>query len=127
MIKKFGAGIGDPMVIFVMVAIFYIILGMFFDAISMMVLTLPFVLPLIKTAGFDPIWFGVVLVILIEMGLLTPPVGINLFVLQGVTDSPLVEVVKGSFPFVIIQAAVIVLLTYSPQIALWLPATMITK
>jgi tripartite ATP-independent transporter DctM subunit len=127
MIEHWGAAIGNPMIILLLIILLYLILGMFFDAISMMVLTLPFVLPLIKSAGFDPIWFGVILVILIEMGLLTPPVGINLFVLQGVTGAHLMMVVRGSYPFVILQGLVIILLTYYPQIALWLPATMIAK
>ena len=105
-------------VIFVM----YIILGMFFDSLSMMVLTLPFVGPLIMALGFNPIWFGVVFVVLAEMGLVTPPFGLNLFVLHGVVPKyDVLTIALGALPFLIPTLAVIVILVFFPQLALWLP------
>lgn len=108
-----------------MLIVLYLALGMFFDAISMMILTLPFVMPIIEAAGLDPIWFGVLLVVLIEAGLLTPPVGLNLFVIQGTTGASLGRVIAGSMPFVGIQLLLVTLLIIFPQLATWLPQRMI--
>lgn len=79
---------------------------------------------MIKAAGFDPVWFGVVLVILLEIGLVTPPVGMNLFVIQGMAKASLGEVASGSFPDVILMLAGVPALTLFPDIALWLPRKM---
>ncbi len=87
----------------------------------MMLLTLPFVMPLLYAAGFDAIWFGVVFVIVTEMAQLTPPVGFNLFVLQGVCNVPFKDVVKGSAPFLAAHVVLLALMYLFPQIALWLP------
>lgn len=99
----------------------YLILGCFFDGISMVVITLPFTLPIIQAAGIDLIWFGILLVLIIEIGLLTPPVGMNLFILQGVTREKLGPVVRGSAPFIVVLLCVTCLIYLIPQIALWLP------
>ncbi len=108
-------------IIFVM----YIILGMFFDSLSMMVLTLPFVGPLIFELGFNPIWFGVVFVVLAEMGLVTPPFGLNLFVLHGVVPKyDVLTIALGALPFLIPTLAAIVILVFFPQLALWLPGVL---
>ena len=108
-------------VIFVM----YIILGMFFDSLSMMVLNLPFVGPLIVALGFNPIWFGVVFVVLAEMGLVTPPFGLNLFVLHGVVPKHgVLTIALGALPFLIPTLAMIVILVFFPQLALWLPSVL---
>jgi len=104
--------------------VFYLILGAFLDGISMMVLTVPTVMPLILGLGIDPIWFGVALVILCESGMITPPMGLNLFVIQGISKSPLGEVVIGVLPFFGLMIACLLLLTIFPSIALWLPSLM---
>ncbi len=114
----------EPVVIFTFLVILYLILGCLMDALSLMLLTLPVVYPVIKALGYDPIWFGVVLVVLLEIGLITPPVGMNLFVIQGMARQPLSIVSWGSFPYVILMLIMIVILYIYPVLALWLPAKM---
>jgi len=109
-------------VVFGVIVIAYLVLGCLMDALSLMLLTLPVVYPIVQALGFDPIWFGVVLVLLLEVGLITPPVGMNLFVIQGISGRPLSEVSWGAFPYVIIMLVEILLLVLFPSIALWLPA-----
>lgn len=109
-------------VIFGVIAVAYLVLGCLMDALSLMLLTLPVVYPIVQAQGFDPIWFGVVLVLLLEIGLITPPVGMNLFVIQGISGRPLAEVSAGAFPYVVIMLLGIVLLALFPSIALWLPS-----
>jgi C4-dicarboxylate transporter DctM subunit len=113
-----------PMAIFAAIAILYIILGMFLDIVSAVILTIPVLYPVVLTLGFDPIWYGVMVVILIEMGLVTPPVGMDAFVLSGVTGVPLATIFRGAVPFLIAVVICIVLLAIFPQIALFLPSTM---
>jgi C4-dicarboxylate transporter, DctM subunit len=109
--------------IFTCICIMYIILGMFFDSFSMMLLTLPFVTPILSDLGFDLVWFGVVFVILAEIGLVTPPFGLNLFVLQGVVPKhDLLVIARGTLPFVLPALVLVVLLTLFPQLVLWLPS-----
>lgn len=111
-----------PGILFVFIVILYLILGMFVDSISMMLLTLPVLYPVVQQVGFDPIWFGVILVILIEIGQITPPVGLNLFVLQGIAgERSLKDVILGSLPFVVLLLVVVAILWFWPSIALWLP------
>ncbi|PIE65400.1 MAG: C4-dicarboxylate ABC transporter permease [Desulfobacterales bacterium] len=105
--------------------LFYIILGFFLDGISMIVMTLPITLPLAVQAGFDPVWFGIFLVLVIEAGQITPPVGFNLFVLQGLTREPLEKIVTASIPFFLIIMVAIVIITIFPGIVLFLPNLMI--
>jgi tripartite ATP-independent transporter DctM subunit len=107
--------------IYVAVVVIYLVLGMFVDGIAMMVITIPFIVPIMAVAHMDPIWMGVVICILIEMGLLTPPVGLNLYVLQGVTGESMRDVIVGSWPFIVVQFAMIGALYQWPQIALYLP------
>ena len=114
-----------PIGIIVLVGLFYIILGMFLDGLSIMVMTLPITLPIVVAAGWDPIWFGVFLIIMIELGLITPPIGFNLFVLQGITGKPIGEIAKGAFPFFLLMLAAAVIIAVFPQIALWLPAILL--
>jgi len=114
----------DPLVIWGLVIVMYLILGCLMCVISMMFVTLPIVFPLMMGLGFDPIWLGVVLGITLETGLLTPPVGMNLFVIQGVSKVSFMEVVKGSFPFFLLMLCNIALITFVPQLATWLPSTM---
>lgn len=102
----------------------YVLLGMFIDPISMMLMTLPVVMPLIQSAGLDPLWFGIVLVVVIEIGLITPPVGMILFTLKGMEGgrARLDEVAYGALPFVVTILLAICLITAFPEIVTWLPA-----
>jgi C4-dicarboxylate transporter, DctM subunit len=113
-----------PMAIFAAIAILYIILGMFLDIVSAVILTIPVLFPVVLTVGFDPIWYGVMIVILIEMGLVTPPVGMDAFILSGVTGIPLVRIFRGAVPFLVAIIICIIILAIFPQIALFLPNTM---
>jgi len=111
----------DRWVVFVIITAMYIVLGMFLDSISMIVLTLPVVFPLIKLLGFDPVWFGIILVIMAEIGLVHPPVGMNLFVLQGIGRGvPITTIAIGALPFLGAMFATVLLLCMFPEIALWL-------
>lgn len=111
-------------IIFVGIIILYIILGMFLEVYSAVTFTIPIIYPIITTLGFDPIWFGVIIVLVIEMGLITPPVGMNAFILSGMTGVPLETVFKGIVPFFIAILICIFLITIYPEIALFLPRTM---
>lgn len=113
-----------PLVIFAGIVLLYIILGMFLDIMAAIILTIPVIFPLVIALGFDPIWFGVIVVILVEMGLVTPPVGMDAFILSGAVDAPLSTIFRGVVPFIVAMIICIVLLTAFPQIALWLPGTM---
>lgn len=104
-----------------LVAAVYVLLGMFIDGLSMMVITLPVVLPLIVAHGGDPIWFGVFLVLMIEIGLLTPPVGIHLFVMQDLSGRSLAWTTKAAFPFMLLLVLGTIIVSLFPQISLWLP------
>ena len=108
-----------------LILIAYIVLGMFFDGLAMLVVTMPVVFPIITGQGFDPIWFGVICVIVIEMGLITPPVGINVFVVKGVAANvPMGTIFRGVLPFWVAMAVCLVLLILFPQIATFLPDQM---
>jgi tripartite ATP-independent transporter DctM subunit len=112
-------------VILSIIIIIYLILGCFLDAISMMVLTMPVIFPVIKALGFDPIWFGVICVIMMEAGLITPPVGLNVYTLAGVVkDVPMQTIFRGAVPFLIAMVAVVVVITFFPKICLFLPSMM---
>lgn len=112
--------------IFLAIVLVYLVLGMFVDGIAMMVITIPFIVPIMTNAHMDLIWMGVVVCILIEIGLLTPPVGLNLYVLQGVTGEPMRDVITGSAPFIVLQFALVVMLYWWPDIALYLPRLIMT-
>jgi len=116
----------SPMVITIGIYLLYVILGCFFDAASMMLMTLPFTFPVMMGLGADPFWFGVVIVIVVEMGLITPPVGLNLYIIQGITKGKVTlgEVAKGSLPYFLALAVTLALITVFPQLCTWLPATM---
>lgn len=103
----------------------YVVMGMFMDGLSMLVISIPVVFPVIVAMGFDPIWFGVVAVIVIEMGMITPPVGLNVFVVRGVAgDVPLTTVFRGVFPFLVTMIVGLILIILIPQIALFIPNSM---
>jgi C4-dicarboxylate transporter DctM subunit len=118
-----GAGL-SPYLMLAAIVLVYLLLGMIFDGLSMMVMTLPVVFPLMTGLGFDPIWLGVIVTMMIEIGMLTPPVGMNLFVLVGITgrEVSLGEAATGALPYWILLLVGVLLLTLAPGIATWLPA-----
>ena len=119
------SGVGmSPLVLLVVIVFIYLLLGMIFDGLSMMVMTLPVVFPLMTGLGFDAIWLGVVITMMVEIGMLTPPVGMNLFVLVGITQGKvsLAEAAMGALPFWILLMVGVALLTAVPGIATWLPS-----
>ena len=119
-----GSGL-PPYAVLVLLMLCYIILGCFMDSLSMMLLTLPVVFPLIQSLGFDPVWFGILLVTVVEIGLITPPVGLNLFVIQSVDpELRLPTVVRGVLPFIAADVVRLTLLILVPGLALWLPSLM---
>lgn len=110
-----------PYELILAMAVFYFILGGPLDGISMTVMTLPVVLPLVTGAGFDPVWFGVFLIVMVEIAQLTPPIGFNLNVIQGLTGERMGDIAWSSMPFFLIMCMTAVLLVLFPEIALWLP------
>ncbi len=115
-----GLGL-DPYALIALLALFYILLGFFLDGVSIVVMTLAITLPLVQQAGFDPVWYGVFLVLMVELGLMTPPVGFNLYVLQSVTGQPLATIARAAIPFFFLMLLAAAILTAAPEIALWLP------
>ena len=115
----------SPYVLIMVLTIFYIILGMFLDGISAVVLTMAIIEPMIRQAGFDMIWFGVFLVIVVEMAQITPPVGFNLFVLQGMANKDMGFIAKSAFPLFLLMILAVIVIIIFPEIALWLPQQMI--
>lgn len=121
-IAQWVASLGlSPMMLIVALVVFYLILGCFLDGFSMIVMTLPIVMPIVTTAGYDPIWFGIFLVLVVEMSQITPPVGFNLFVIQALTGESLGAIARMTLPFLAILVFFAVMLAVFPQIALWLP------
>ena len=115
----------SPYVLIFVLMIFYIILGMFLDGISAVVLTMAIIEPMIRQAGFDMIWFGIFLVIVVEMAQITPPVGFNLFVLQGMANKDMGYIAKSAFPLFLLMVLAVILVVIFPEIALWMPEQMI--
>ena len=115
----------SPYVLILVLMIFYIILGMFLDGISAVVLTMAIIEPMIRQAGFDMIWFGIFLVIVVEMAQITPPVGFNLFVLQGMANKDMAFIAKSAFPLFLLMILAVVLVVIFPEIALWMPEKMV--
>ncbi|HNK19238.1 MAG TPA: TRAP transporter large permease subunit, partial [Piscinibacter sp.] len=104
--------------------VFYVVLGCFLDGISMVVLTMGVIMPTIQKAGIDPLWFGIFIVIVVEMAQVTPPVGFNLFVLQGMTKKDITTIARAAFPFFMLMVLMVVLLYAFPQIITFLPEQM---
>ena len=111
-------------VIFAGIILLYILLGMFLEIYSAVTFTIPIIYPVIVALGFDPIWFGVIVVLVIEMGLVTPPVGMNVFILNGMTGIPLETIFRGIVPFFLAMIVCVILLAVFPEMALFLPRTM---
>jgi tripartite ATP-independent transporter DctM subunit len=124
-VNRFITGLGlTSTQLLIAVIVFYLILGMFMETLSMMVATVPIIAPIMFKAGFDPIWFGVLVVVLMETAMITPPVGINLYVVQGLrTRGRIDDVIIGAAPFVVTMILMIAVLSVWPQLALWLPQT----
>lgn len=111
-------------VIIVIILAMYIVLGSFMDQVAILVLTVPIVLPLIKVLGFDPIWFGVVKIVTAEVGMITPPIGLNCFIVARYSGRPVVEVFQGTMPHFLAHLIAIAIMVAFPQIVLWLPSHM---
>jgi tripartite ATP-independent transporter DctM subunit len=121
-IADFVTSLGaSPFMLIVALIVFYLILGCFLDGFSMIVMTLPIVLPIVKQAGFHPVWFGIFLVLVVEMAQITPPVGFNLFVIQGLTGEGLGSIARVTLPYLLIMVLFTLVITVWPQIVLWLP------
>jgi len=116
-----GLGLSSTQLLFAVI-VFYLILGCFMETLSMMVATVPIIAPIMFKAGYDPIWFGILIVILMETAMITPPVGINLYVVQGLRKRGKIDdVIIGSAPFVVTMLLMLAILSYWPDLALWLP------
>ncbi len=125
MLSDFVAGLQVSKYILIAgIIVFYLILGCFWDIFACILLTLPFVFPVIEAIGMDPIWFGVIMVRCMEVGLITPPFGLNIFILSGVIKVPVGTVYRGVLPFVLADFFHIALLVAIPELSLWLPSTM---
>lgn len=114
----------SPINLIVALTLFYIVIGMFLDGISSVVLTMAVVEPMIRAAGIDVIWFGIFIVVVVEMAQITPPVGFNLFVLQGITKHEVGYIAKAAFPMFLVMALMVVILVVFPELATWLPYSM---
>ena len=112
-----------PMQTMLLLVVFYLILGMFMETLSMLLTTVPIVFPIVVHMGFDPVWFGIMVTVLMETALITPPIGVNLYVVQGVRHGggPFNDVAYGALPFVVMMVVMIGILLAFPQLALWLP------
>ena len=114
-----------PLQMMLAVVAFYIVLGCFLETFSMMLTTVPLIAPIVFALGFDPVWFGILLMVLLEMALITPPIGVNLYVIKGIRrDIQFNDVVMGALPFVIAMLTMVALLIAFPAIALWLPSVL---
>ena len=100
----------------------YFILGMVMEGVAMVIITMPFVYPVVLAAGIDPIWFGIFIVMIVETALITPPVGVNLYIIQSVTGVKFSEVAVGVWPFVALLLVMVVVIWIFPQFVLWLPS-----
>jgi TRAP-type C4-dicarboxylate transport system permease large subunit len=123
LLSEWVAGLPIPAAAIIgIIVLMYLIGGCFMDALALITLTVPIIFPVVIMLGYDPIWFGVIIVLVTEMGVITPPVGINVYVIKGIAaDVPLETIFKGIFPFLGAQIATITLLIIFPQIATFLP------
>ena len=124
-LAEFITGLGHtPFWLLACLALFFIVLGCFLDGISMVVLTMGVILPTIQAAGIDLIWFGIFIVLVVEMAQITPPVGFNLFVLQGMTGRQIPWIARVTMPLFFLMVAAVLLIYFFPGIVTWLPARM---
>ena len=116
-----GLGL-TPLSTLMLIIVFYVILGCFMETLSMLLTTAPLTTPIVVALGYDPVWFGVLLMVLLETALITPPVGLNLYVVQGIRDrGSMNDVMVGAIPFVVAMFAMVAILIAFPGLALWLP------
>jgi len=113
----------SPYVILAVIVVLYLVLGLFLDLISILILTVPVVLPLVTNLGFDPLWFGIIVILLAEIGIVTPPVGINVFVVSKSANIPVEQIFSGVMIYVLSLLLLVVLLIVFPDLVLWLPST----
>ncbi|MGB3315365.1 MAG: TRAP transporter large permease subunit, partial [Albidovulum sp.] len=125
-LQAFLGGLGlTPLAFMMVIVLIYIVLGFFIETLSLMVVTIPIVVPLVIEQGYDPIWFGILMIVLIEMALITPPVGLNLYVVQGARKGgKMSEVMLGTLPYIAAMLAMVAALIAFPGIALYLPDAM---
>ena len=110
--------------ILIIILLIYLVMGCALDSLAMILLTIPIFFPVILQLGMDPVWFGIVVVMVVELGLITPPVGMNVFIIKGMAQEvALADIYKGVLPFVIAQVLLIALIVIFPDIATWLPST----
>ena len=115
----------SPYSVIFLFSIMFLLLGAVLDTFGMLILTLPLVFPICRNLGFDAVWFGIYMTVMMEIAMLTPPIGLNVFVMQRVApEVPLSEIFRGVLPFVIICLLLVLLIVAFPQLALWLPSTM---
>ena len=117
----------SPYMLMLLLGGFYILLGCLLDGFSIVVMTLPIALPMVTAAGFDPIWFGIYLILMVEVSQITPPVGFNLFVIQGLTNEPIIKIARYALPFFFLMLLTTAIITLFPDIALFLPNVMTAK
>lgn len=117
----------EPTTLVMILIVFYLILGCFLEVLSMQVTTIPIVYPIATAVGIDPIWLGVFIVLMGELAMITPPVGMNLYAVQSIRrdGGPIGDVIRGVMPYVFIMNAFTILLWFAPQLATWLPRTMV--
>jgi TRAP-type C4-dicarboxylate transport system permease large subunit len=113
-------------VIMILIYVLWFIMGCLMDPSSMVILTVPFIFPTLTALGFDPVWIGVVATLSVEIGMITPPVGLNLFVLRSNSGLKMSTIIKGTLPYVVVMVIGLIILTIFPSIATWLPSTIYT-
>lgn len=124
-ISEFIASLSlSPYMLIIIIGLMYVVLGMILDGISIVVMTLPIVLPIVLTAGFDGLWFGIFLVFMVELSQITPPVGFSLFVIQSISNEKIGYILKATFPFFIIMVLIVCIVTIFPEIVHYLPKQM---
>tara|TARA_X000000368_G_scaffold265539_1_gene210250 strand:- start:155 stop:643 length:489 start_codon:yes stop_codon:yes gene_type:complete len=122
LVEQISSFTTNKYILLITLIIFYMILGCFLETLSMMIATVPIIIPLILFYEIDPVWFGIFFVLIMQISLITPPVGMNLYVLQGLREKgKITDVIYGSLPFVLIMVLLIILIIIFPEIALWLP------
>lgn len=123
LVAELGSTNISPMITMIMILVGYFIGGCFMDSLPLVVLTVPMIFPVVRALGFEPIWFGVMIVLLVEIGVITPPVGVNVYVIKGISpEVPMSDIFKGITPFLVGLFVVCVILLIFPQIATWLPS-----
>ena len=114
----------SPYLLMLLVSLFYIVLGCLVDGTSMIVMSVPLILPMVSAAGFDPVWFGIYLIVMVQIAQVTPPVGFNLFVINGMTGDGMMKIARSALPFFILMLLYVIFITIFPETVLWFPNTM---